>query len=162
MVRFIAKQQLCTCFTLSCTLLYRRSTTTTWNCPISLFLKGVITRQLFLNTYFNHIYSPLEFYSTKIHQHLTNWTRWNNSHEFWNSVNSLFKRRFRYRRHRRCFLRLGATKVSSFFPCLFTVQEVFNHGKVTKNLDLTALLFLGNGYSLRENITTFWSGYVFK
>ena len=50
-------------------------------------------------------------------------------------MNSLFKRRFLYRR-RRCFLRLGATEVYSFFPRLFTVQEVFIHGKVTKNLDL--------------------------
>ena len=126
---------------LSCTLLCRRSATTTWNRLISRFLEDAITRQLFLNLCFNHIYSPLEFNSTKIHQHSTNWTRWNKSDEFWNNVNSLFKRRFLYRR-RRCFLRLGATKVYSFFPCFFTLEEVFIHGKVTKNLDLKALLFL--------------------
>ena len=109
---------------LSCTLLCRRSATTTWNRLISRFLEDAITGQLFLNSCFNHICSPLEFNSTKIHQHSTNWTRWNKNDEFWNNVNSLFKRRFLYRR-RRCFLRLGATKVYSFFPCLFTLQEVF-------------------------------------
>ena len=36
------------------------------------FSKGRDHKKTILNSYFNHIYSPLEFYSTKIHQHLTN------------------------------------------------------------------------------------------
>ena len=48
--RFIlAKQQLCTCITLFCTLLCRRCTTTTWKCLISRFVKDKNFLFLFLN-----------------------------------------------------------------------------------------------------------------
>ena len=50
--------------------------------------------------FFKRRYSHSEFNSEKI-QHLTNWMTWNKKNEFWNSVNSLFKRSFRYRRRRR-------------------------------------------------------------
>ena len=41
----LAKQQLCTCITLFCTILCRHCTTTTWKCLISRFLEDVNTRQ---------------------------------------------------------------------------------------------------------------------
>ena len=48
--RFIlAKQQLCTCITLFCTLLWRRCTTTTWKRLISRFVKDKNFLFLFLN-----------------------------------------------------------------------------------------------------------------
>ena len=74
--------------------------------PKFTFCRGrVDTGQRFCNSFLKHRYSPLEFISRKIHQHLTNWTTWNKSDEFLNSVNSRFKRRFHHRRgrcRRRC------------------------------------------------------------
>ena len=100
----LAKQQLCTCIARLCTFLCRRCATSTWNCLNSRFVEYVNTRQRFCNSFLKHRYSPLEFISRKIHQHLTNWTTWNKSDKFLNSVNSRFKRRFHHRR-RRCRLR---------------------------------------------------------
>ena len=40
------------------------------------------------------LYSPLEFNTRKISQHLTNWSRLNKSDEVWNRASALFVRRF--------------------------------------------------------------------
>ena len=101
----LTKQQLCTCIARLCTFLCRRCATSMWNCINSRFVEYVNTRQRFCNSFLKHRYSPLEFISRKIHQHLTNWPTWNKSDEFFNSVNSRFKRRFHHRRgrcRRRC------------------------------------------------------------
>ena len=105
--RFIlAKQQLCTCITLS-----RHCTITTWNCLISRFVEDVNTRQRLSFSFPELWYSLLEFNSRKICQHLTNWTSWNKRDKVWSSANSLrerrkssllFKWRFRGRRHGCC------------------------------------------------------------
>ena len=100
----LTKQQLCTCIARLCTFLCHRCATSTWNCLNSRFVEYVNTRQRFCNSFLKHRYSPLEFISRKIHQHLTNWPTWNKSDEFFNSVNSRFKRRFHHRRGR-CRLR---------------------------------------------------------
>ena len=65
----LAKQQLCTLF---CTFLCRRCTTTTWNCLISRFVEDGNRRQQLSFSFHELWYSPLEFNSTKICQHLTN------------------------------------------------------------------------------------------
>ena len=44
----------------------------------------------------------LEFNFSKNRQHLTNWTKWNKRSKVWSSATSLFKWRFRGRRHRCC------------------------------------------------------------
>ena len=44
----------------------------------------------------------LEFNFCKNCQHLTNWTRWNKRSKVWSSATSLFKWRFRSRRHWCC------------------------------------------------------------
>ena len=90
----LAKQQLCTRSTLFCTFLCRRCAATKWNCQIFFFRGRKHKSTAFLIFFFQLTYSPLEFKFRKIYQHLTNWTTWNKSNEFWNSVNSLFKTRF--------------------------------------------------------------------
>ena len=96
----LAKQQLCTCVTISCTFLFLCCTTTTWNCLFSRFMENENTRQRFSNSFLNLMYSPLEFNSRTIHKHCrtihkhwTNSTSWKKSDEFWNNVNSSFKSR---------------------------------------------------------------------
>ena len=88
------KQQLCTCITLFCTFLCRHGTTTTWTFLISRFVEDVITRQQLPFSFPELRYSLLEFYSKKICQYLTNWTRWNERDKVWDRANSLFKWRF--------------------------------------------------------------------
>ena len=46
------------------------------------------------------LYSDTVLYNSTP-QHLSNWTTWDKSKEFWNCVNSLFKRRFRHHHRRR-------------------------------------------------------------
>ena len=104
----LAKHQLCTCIRLFCTFLSRRCKTTTWNCLISRFVENVNTRQRLPFSFSELWYSPLKLISRKIHQHLTNWTRWNKRDKVWSSEYSLFKWRFRSRR-RRCLLKLPNT-----------------------------------------------------
>jgi len=77
-----------------CTFLCRRCTTTMWNCLISLFVENVNTWQWLPFPFSELWYSPLELNSRKIHQHLTNWTRWNKHDKVWGGGNSLFKWRF--------------------------------------------------------------------
>ena len=48
-------------------------------------------------------YSPLRFNSRKIHEHLTNWTRLNNSKEVCNTKDSLFEWSFHFRCCPGCF-----------------------------------------------------------
>ena len=81
-----AKQQLCTCIT----------------CLFSRFVEDVNTRQRLCFSFPELWYSLLEFNSSKIYQHLTNWTRWNKRDKVWSSANSHFKWRFRSRRRFCC------------------------------------------------------------
>ena len=83
-----AKQQLCTCMKLFCTFLCRFCSTMTWNCHILRRLEDVNCFE----------FRFLEFNPWKFQQYLTNWLTWNKNNEFWNSVNSLLKRSFPYRR----------------------------------------------------------------
>ena len=73
-------------------ILCRRWTTTMWKYPISCFVEDVNPRQLVSSSFFKLIYSHLEFNPRKIHQHLTKWTPWKKSDEFWRSTNSRFLR----------------------------------------------------------------------
>ena len=104
----LTKQQLCTCITLSCTFLCRRCTTTTWKCWILRFVEDVNTRQRLSFSLPELWYSPLEFNSRKICQHLTNWTSWNKRDKAWSCANSLFEWRFRSRRRLCCLSSLMA------------------------------------------------------
>ena len=104
----VTKQQLCTCITLSCTFLCRRFTTTTWKCLILRFVEDVNTRQRLSFSLPELWYSPLEFNSRKICQHLTNWTSWNKRDKAWSCANSLFEWRFRSRRRLCCLSFLTA------------------------------------------------------
>ena len=84
-----------------CSFLSRRCTTTTWKCLISRFVEDGNIRQHFFS--FPELwYSPSEFNSKKICQHLTNYTRWNKRDKVSGSANSLFKWRFLNRRRRFC------------------------------------------------------------
>ena len=86
----LAKQQLCTCFTLFCTFLCSRCTTTTWKCLNSRFVEDGNTRQQLPFSFPERLwYSPLEFNSKNISQHLTNWTRWKKRDKVWSSADSL-------------------------------------------------------------------------
>ena len=87
----LAKQQLCTCITpFNCTFVCRHCTTTTWECLISRFVENVNTRQRLPFSFSELWYTPLEFNSRKVCQHLTNWTRWNKRDKIWSSANLLF------------------------------------------------------------------------
>ena len=77
----------------------RHCTTTTWKCLISRFVEDGNTRQQLSFSFPELWYSPLEFNSRKIWQHLTNW---NKRDKVWSGANSLFKWRFRSRRRRCC------------------------------------------------------------
>ena len=96
-----ARQELCTCITLFCTFLCRRCTSTTWKYLNSRFVEDGNTSQQ-LSFYFPKLwFSPLEFDSKDICQHLTNWTRQKKCDEVLNSANSLFRWRFHSSRCRR-------------------------------------------------------------
>ena len=88
----LAKQQLCKCITFFCTFVCRHRTTTTWKCIISRFVGNVNTGQRLPFSFSELWYSPSEFNSRKICQHLTNWTRWNKRDKIWNRAN--WRRRF--------------------------------------------------------------------
>ena len=74
----LAKQQLCTCIMLFCTFVSCRCMTTTWECLFLCFFKDGNTRQQRYYSFPELWYSPLEFNSKKICQHLTNFTT-----QFW-------------------------------------------------------------------------------
>ena len=84
-----------------CTFLCRRCTTTTWNCLISRFVEDANTRRPSFSLS-ELWYNPLEFNSTKIRQHLTNWTWWNTRDKVCSSAKTLFNWRFRRCRRRSC------------------------------------------------------------
>ena len=95
-----AETQLCKCITRFCTFLCRRCTSTKWKCLIPLLMEDANTRQR-LSFFFPDLwYSPSEFNSRKISQHLINWTRWSKRDKVWSSATSLFTCRFRSRRRR--------------------------------------------------------------
>ena len=98
----MAKQQLCACVTCFCTFLCRHCTTTRWKSLISRFVKDVNTRQRLSFSFLGLRYTLLEFNSRKNCKDLTNWMRQNKRNKVWNSATSLFKWRFRSRRHRCC------------------------------------------------------------
>ena len=120
----LAKQQICTCFTLS-----RHCTITTWNCLISRFVEDV---NVDVDVFFSWtLIQSLEFTSRKIYHHLTNWTTWNKRDKVWSSANSLkerrkssllFKSRFRCRRS--LLLKLPTENKNC---------NLSNEGKVNKN-----------------------------
>ena len=62
----LAKQQLCTCITLFCTLASRRCTTTTGKCLISRFVEDWNTRQQLSFSFPELWHSPLEFKFKKL------------------------------------------------------------------------------------------------
>ena len=68
----LAKQELCTCITLFWTFLCRRCTGTTWKYLNSRSVEDGSTRQQLSFSFPELWYSPLEFNSEKICQHLTN------------------------------------------------------------------------------------------
>ena len=70
----LAKQQLCTCIMLFWTFVNCRCMTTTWECLFFTFFKDGNTRQQHYYSFPELWYSPLEFNSKKICQHLTNFT----------------------------------------------------------------------------------------
>ena len=70
----LAKQQLCTCIMLFWTFVNCRCMTTTWECLFLCFFKDGNRRQQRYYSFPEIWYSPLEFNSKKICQHLTNFT----------------------------------------------------------------------------------------
>ena len=93
--------------------LYRRWTTTTWNCLISRFVEDGNKRQLSFSL--TELWcSPLEFSSKKHCQHLTNWMRWYKRDKVWGSTNSLFKWHFCSCRHHHCINSLILIQVDNF------------------------------------------------
>ena len=85
-----------------CTFLCRRCTCTKWKCLISLLVENEKQRNKQRPSFFfpDLRYSPSEFNSRKISQHLINWTRWSKRDKVWISATSLFTYRFRNRRRR--------------------------------------------------------------
>ena len=126
-----AKQQLCACITLFCTILGRRWTTTTWKCLISRFVEDVNSRRLFF-CFPELWYSLLEFNSRKICQHLMNLTRWNKRDKVWSSATLLFKWRFRNRRRHCCLSSL----LASFFFRVFAHLDFVSVQAIAKKKDL--------------------------
>ena len=94
-MRRLEKQQLCTWITLFSTFLGHRCTTMTWTFLISHFVEDGNTTQQRSFSSPELSFSPLQFNSRKIRQHLTNCTRWNKRKKVWGSLNSLFKWCFR-------------------------------------------------------------------
>ena len=97
----LAKQQLCTCITLFVHF-FCYSTTKTWKYIISRFLDDMNTRKRLSFSFPELWYSVLKFNSSKIRQHLTNWTRQSKRDKVWSSANSLSKQSFRSRRRFWC------------------------------------------------------------
>ena len=94
-MRRLEKQLLCTWITLFSTFLGHCCTTMTWTFLISHFVEDGNTTQQLSFSFPELSYSPLQFNSRKICQHLTNCTRWNKRKKVWGSPNSLFKWCFR-------------------------------------------------------------------
>ena len=98
----LAKPQLCTCITLFCTFLIRRFTTTTLKCQISRFVEDGNSRQQLLILFLN--------FDTVLENSTPNEVAniWRTKQDgirrdkVWRSAISLFKWRFRSRRHRWC------------------------------------------------------------
>ena len=63
--------------------------------PDFTFCRGRERRQWLSFSFAELWYSLLEFNSTEICQHLTNWTSWNKRDKVWSSANSLIELRFR-------------------------------------------------------------------
>ena len=91
------------CITLSCTFLCCCCSATTSNCLISRVVEDVNPRQRPSFPFHELWYRLLESNSRQIHQHLTNWRRWNKNDKVWSSVNTLFNWHF-HSHHCRCCL----------------------------------------------------------
>ena len=94
----LAKQQLCTCITLFCTLLCRSCTTTTWNDQILSFFddgngKAINSTISFWNPLFSSNITSLL---------LSNWATWDNREMVWKDAGAIFQRRCHGRR--RCLI----------------------------------------------------------
>ena len=119
----LVKQQLCTCIAIFCTFLCLHCTTKTWKCLIPRFVEDVDARQQLSFSFPELRYSPLEFTSRKICQHLTNWTRWNRRDKVWSSANSLFMWLFPSC-HRRC--RLSSLTLKRNFVFVSCIRKRYN------------------------------------
>ena len=95
------------------TFLCRFCMTITCKCRISRW-QDVNTRQRLSFSFRDLRYNPLEFNSRNVHQHLTNWTRWDKRDKVWSGANSLSKWRFCNHRSRCCFS-LGELESSKIF-----------------------------------------------
>ena len=124
-----SKQQFCTCITLFCTILCRHCMTTTWKCLISRYTQEVHKRRR-ISSLFLNLDIILRNSTLRVRLQLTKLVAWSNRSEDWKNANSLFQRRFVFRRRPRmlrplyfagnqrnvgCFLRPGFL----LFRCLF-------------------------------------------
>ena len=110
--------------------------TITWKCRISRW-QDVNTRQRLSFSFRDLRYSPLEFNSRKVRQHLTNWTRRNKPDKVWSGANSLSKWRFCNHRSRCCFS-LGELESSKIFAehALQVARIGFEHRRNSRALGI--------------------------
>ena len=100
----VIKKQLCTCITLFCTFLCRLSTTTTWNDQILLlllllffFLRRERQGDKFYHLCLHSGTAPL-FSSNRNSLFSSDWVTWDNREVVLKDANSIFQRRFHWRR----------------------------------------------------------------
>ena len=113
--------------------------------PNFTFYSEVNTRQWLPFSFSELWYSPLELNSTKIHQDLTNWTRWNKHDKVWGSGNSLFKWRFCIHDCRCC--------LSSLMP--WDSKEMFHNDCLVPFLHMNNF-FSCFGFWLLHRLFKFW------
>ena len=120
----------------------------------------MITRQRLSFSFPDLRYTLFEFNSTKICQHLTNWTRRYKRDKVWSSANSLLKWRFNSR-HRRCCL--GSPLIPLFINKLLLVVELF-HIYFTKWIIsyILHISFVELVTAMRIKALLFQRGYVTK
>ena len=113
--------------------------------PNFTFYSEVNTRQRLPFSFSELWYSPLELNSRKIHQDLTNWTRWNKHDKVWGSGNSLFKWRFCIHDCRCC--------LSSLMP--WDRKEMFHNNCLVPFLHMNNF-FSCFGFWLLHRLFKFW------
>ena len=118
------------------TFLCRFCMTITCKCRISRW-QDVNTRQRLSFSIRDLRYSPLEFNSRKIRQHLTNWTRRNKLDKVWSGANSLLKWLF-CNQCRRCCFSLGELESSKIFAerALQLARIGFEHRRNSRALGI--------------------------
>ena len=98
-----AKQQLCTCITLSCTFLCRHCTTMTGKCLILRFMEDVNKRRVNFLSLSDLEYRSKEFGSNRVRLHLIKLVSWSNCDRDWKNANSLFLATFSWPSRRGIF-----------------------------------------------------------